>query len=394
MVGQSSDISGHADAGLQERLPSAKVPSLTQAVPEQPTFPIAHIHHLVGLVERWGVSARELLSGVGVPAEALVDPASRVPVPTMVALLERARLLTREPAIGLRIGLEIRPTLYANLGFALMSASNIREAIELAVRFSPIITSAVRLRLRVEGRVASLIVDEEADFGSARDIVILAILVSLRFGGTLLAAGPDVMTTVAEMALPEPFYAGKLAAANLPMRFDCPTNRLVFDARSLDVPYTTANPTALRVAQDHCLRELDRVGKPVRWAESVRDLLAGPGASCHSLEQAAAALHLSSRTLKRHLAAEGVSFSSLREGELRDRAVALVRSSRLSFSEIAERLGYSHVTSFERAFRRWTSRSPHEFRRPDGVGDPSRVVGFSASEDRTGGGPSSGGRRG
>jgi AraC-like DNA-binding protein len=320
------------------------------------------VAHLVELVQRWGVSGSELLAGAGLDAEALKDPGVRVPVVTMVTLFERARTLTRQPALGVYLGLDIRPTLYGNLGFALMSASTVGEAIDLAIRFCPIITTAIRLRLRVEDRVASLILDEEADFGPARDIVVISALVSLRQGAMLLAVR-DAMTSVAEFALPEPPYASELARANIPMRFGCPAHRLVFDARSLAIPYTTANSMALRVAREHCQRELDRLGPAPRWSDAVRGLLSRPEESCPSLEEAASALHVSTRTLKRHLAAEGASFTTLRESELRDRAIALVRSSTLSYAQIAERLGYSHVTSFERAFRRWTSRSPAEIRR-------------------------------
>jgi AraC-like DNA-binding protein len=330
--------------------------------PEPPSFPIAHLHHLVALVERWGVSGKELLAGADVPAATLAEPGARLAVPAMVKLFERARSLTREPALGVHIGLDIRPTLYGNLGFALMSASSIREAIEVAIRFSPIVTTALRLRLRVEGQVASLLLDELADFGSARDIVIIAALVSLRRVGTLLAARHDT-TSVAELALPEPWYTGKLTEAGLPMRFDCPIHRLVFDARSLEVPYTMANPIALRVAEEHCQRDLEQFGPPARWADAVRRQLSRPERPCRSLEQVAAVLHQSTRTLKRRLAEEGVSFTALRDSELRERAVTLVRSSLLTYRDIASRLGYSSLTSFERAFRRWTSVTPAEFRR-------------------------------
>jgi AraC-like DNA-binding protein len=330
--------------------------------PDPPSFPVANALHLLALAERFGVHRADVLAAADIPTEVLSSPGARLPVPSMARLLEQARTLTRQPALGLHIGLDVRPTLYGNLGFALMSSSSVREALEVALRFGPIVTTALRLRLRVEGRTASLILDEEADFGSARDIVVIATLVSLRQVGMLLAAA-DVNTAVVELALPEPSYSAELAAAHLPMRFDAPAHRLVFDARSLDVPYTMANPTALSIASDHCQRELERLGRPARRVDAVRTLLARADNPCESLEEVAAALHQSTRTLKRQLAAEGASFSAIRDRELRDRAITLVRSSTLSLPQIAQRLGYSHVTSFERAFRRWTSTTPGDCRR-------------------------------
>jgi AraC-like DNA-binding protein len=335
---------------------------------EPPSFPISHVLNLVAVVRRWRVTADDLLDGMGVPPQSLADPRARVSVPTMVKLLERARTLTREPALGMHIGLGIRPTLYGNLGFALMSASNIREAIDLTIRFGPLVTTALRVRLHVAGRVASLTLDELADFGSARDIVVIGAIIATRQIGVVLA-DRELTTSVAELAIPEPWYAAKLVEAGFPMRFDCPLHRLTFDARSLDVPYTMSNPSALALARDHCQRELDRFGPGDRVSDSVRGLLSCQERGCPSLEEVAAALHQSPRTLKRRLAEEGVSFSALREVELRERAITLVRTSEASYSDIAARLGYSDVTSFERAFRRWVGSTPAECRR---AATPSR----------------------
>ena len=86
-----------------------------------------------------------------------------------------------------------------------------------------------------------------------------------------------------------------------------------------------------------------------------------PGAP--SLEDVASDLGVSARTLKRRLAARGVAYSSLLEEELRDKALLLLRSSDAAIPAIAERLGYSDVANFARAFRRWTGTTPAAYRR-------------------------------
>ncbi len=333
-------------------------------------FPVAHVFHLAALVERWGVTRERLLAGSVGLEEAMADPRARVPVRAMVALLERARSLAREPALGMYIGLDARPTLYGNLGFALMSAANVFEALELAIRFSPTVTTALHLQLQVEGPAASLVVEERATFGAARDTILIAALLSLHTVGTLLAA-PHATTSVAELALPEPAYAGRLAAAGLPIRFGCPAHRLVFDVRSLEVPFTMASPTALRLARDHCQRDLERTVPTARWTDAVRLELSRADRACGALAEVASALHQSQRTLRRRLAEEGSSFTALRDEELRERATRLVGSSRGSVRAVASQLGFSDPANFARAFRRWTSTTPSAFRRAARAGDPA-----------------------
>jgi len=73
-------------------------------------------------------------------------------------------------------------------------------------------------------------------------------------------------------------------------------------------------------------------------------------------------LSMSRRSLQRALDAEGCSFSTVLEGLMKDRAVALLRSGNLSVTDIALQLGYSDGAHFVRAFRRWTGMAPSRYR--------------------------------
>ena len=125
----------------------------------------------------------------------------------------------------------------------MLSASTIREAIDLSIRFGPIVTTAVTVRFRCDRQVASLIVDEHADFGNARDVVILTTLVALWQVSRSLASR-ELVTSTAELAIPEPSYSARLAVPGLRVRFGASIHRLTFDARSLDIPYTMPDPIA------------------------------------------------------------------------------------------------------------------------------------------------------
>ena len=73
--------------------------------------------------------------------------------------------------------------------------------------------------------------------------------------------------------------------------------------------------------------------------------------------------HAEARTLRRRLAAEGVSFRALRDEALRERAVELLRRPGSAIAEVAFVLGFSDPTAFHRAFRRWTGVTPQAWRR-------------------------------
>ena len=76
----------------------------------------------------------------------------------------------------------------------------------------------------------------------------------------------------------------------------------------------------------------------------------------------ASAVHMSTRSLQRRLREEGTSYRELLEETRRELATQYMRQSNLSVNEITYLLGFSEPANFTRAFRRWTGRSPTQYR--------------------------------
>jgi AraC-like DNA-binding protein len=62
------------------------------------------------------------------------------------------------------------------------------------------------------------------------------------------------------------------------------------------------------------------------------------------------------------LAEEDALFSELVDEVRTELAVEMLKNTEASLAEIANEAGYSGVTSFIRAFRRWTGKTPADFR--------------------------------
>jgi AraC-like DNA-binding protein len=80
-----------------------------------------------------------------------------------------------------------------------------------------------------------------------------------------------------------------------------------------------------------------------------------------SVDDVARALAMSRRSLERALADEGTSASALLDEQRKELALAWLPE--LSVNEVADRLGYSDVRAFARAFKRWTGTPPSDVRR-------------------------------
>lgn len=141
--------------------------------------------------------------------------------------------------------------------------------------------------------------------------------------------------------------------------------RLGVDAREV------LRGTGLTVAD---LAEADLLVDPARELTAIRDLRAAlPGRTAlaaevgtrtlsrgASMDAVAAALGVSTRTLRRQLAGEATSYRRLVDEVRLELAERMLATGLLSVEDVALRLGYAEASSFIHAFRRLTGRTPYQ----------------------------------
>jgi len=327
------------------------------------TLPAAHALQLAELVKAAGVAPGDLFAGLGVDAKSLAVPGAQISVALGEQLFERARRLTGEPAVGIQMGLQMRASAHGYLGFAAMTAATLREALETAARFVPTRTNALALHLHVNASRASIVIEELASFGKARDAILFWVVIGIWQIGNALT-GETIDGTV-DFPFERPPYFDRFADFAPEVRFGQPVTQLLFDARYLESPLTMSDPTSRQLAYSELERSLGAIGEGVDAdvVPRVRKLLLAAGGGIRSLEEVASSLGASARTLKRKLAAAGVTYSDLLEEERREMAFLLLRTPETSIDSVAERLGYSDPSNFRRAFQRWTGVSPAAYRK-------------------------------
>jgi AraC-like DNA-binding protein len=84
-----------------------------------------------------------------------------------------------------------------------------------------------------------------------------------------------------------------------------------------------------------------------------------------SIEYISACLGQSARTLQRRLGERGIRFRDMVDSIRLELSLRYLGDSSLSLTDIALRLGYSDLSAFSRAFRRWAGCSAIEFRQQE-----------------------------
>jgi AraC-like DNA-binding protein len=103
------------------------------------------------------------------------------------------------------------------------------------------------------------------------------------------------------------------------------------------------------------------------WSARVRARIRSALLSARKLENiedTASALNVTSRSLRRHLGAEGSSFQQLLDELRQDIAIEKLHVQHMSVAEVSDLLGFSEPRSFSRAFKQWTGTAPGKYQPP------------------------------
>ena len=79
-------------------------------------------------------------------------------------------------------------------------------------------------------------------------------------------------------------------------------------------------------------------------------------------DELARQLNMSERTLRRRLDREGTSYQRIKDTVRREAAIAYLANPEMTVGDVAELLGFSDPSAFHRSFKRWTGRSPGDYR--------------------------------
>ncbi len=152
-------------------------------------------------------------------------------------------------------------------------------------------------------------------------------------------------------------------AFGAPVFFARPVNAILFRPEILDQPMPAAD-TRLMMLMRRCMKALGTTGKPPPSpADLARAAVRSRLPSGYpSLEVVAQDVGLAAASLQRELSAHGLFYRDLVEDVRREMAMAYLRQSYLPLTEIAFLLGYSELSAFSRAVRRWTGSSPRRLR--------------------------------
>ncbi len=329
-----------------------------------PPVPLS-MARLVALVcEQRGVSKAELLASAKLPSGLLDRDHGEVYGTEFSALCLTALKLTKDPCLGIELGLNLPPTMLGTLGHALLTAGSLTDAVELAVTYWRLNGRYFEVAMQRSERDLRIRAIERMPLGPLRRFAVESMMTAWIHAGRHLTSGtPTPAGVLLRFSLPyDPAferYASRLPAVH----YGCDIDELVLPVNTLTASLPMGHPEAARQARAACDEALNRLSEQSgNFVQQVADALALTTEGYPTMAQVAQRLGITARTLARHLDRHGLTFRQVLDERRHQEACAMLRENRHAVEDIAARLGYSDPANFTRAFRRWAGCTPSQFR--------------------------------
>tara|TARA_R110002124_G_scaffold192970_2_gene360194 strand:- start:18103 stop:19170 length:1068 start_codon:yes stop_codon:yes gene_type:complete len=338
------------------------------------TVSIGWVNTVIAAARRLSVDESTLLAAAGIPEAA--DSHERWPIDDITRLWHAAERCTGDPGFGLKVGARFTPMSISGVGFALQSAATLREAIVMVQRFQRLISDGGRFQV-LTGHTATWLVyhprQGKLAFSSHQIEAVLAAVVGFASWVTGTRMQPARVQFSQPRLGPMPGYQ---AVFNCPVEFEQAFNGVLVGNAVLDQPLPQADPQLARVHERYSTARLAALSMNSASIPEVRRwLTARLGPVLPRRAEAAEALGISERTLARRLRGQGQTFDGLLDDIRREKALQAVADPSASLPEIAEALGFAEVSTFYRAFRRWTGSPPVRWRKQRGVAQHTAAPG-------------------
>jgi AraC-like DNA-binding protein len=328
--------------------PAPTLPLFTRSIPQMA---------LVAL-QRFGINLDSIHQAAGINPEQMQDELTPDEVQRW---LECALEVTGDPHFGLVIGSEIHPEHFGVVGVTAMASPTFGRALEKFSRYKRVVTrDRLELLGTPDGTLARFRIAPACEtWIRAKAQVELAFLVSFGRRLSRVVIRPLEVHFQAPSSDEDGRYHDFFGCSVL---FSQPYNQVLFDKSDLELPLF-GNRELADIAELRAEAMLQKCNESEDIGQRVKSVLRGSlGASVPTFSELAHELHMSERSLQRHLRLKGTSYIRLLDQVRFERARRFLTHDQLAIAEVAYLLGFNATSSFHRAFRRWAGVTPERFR--------------------------------
>jgi AraC-like DNA-binding protein len=336
----------------------------SQALRAGPMISVAAVTGLLEAIEARGGDPDKILHRFGIERSAFSEPEGFIPSSLFAGVLEEAAQATADDCFGLHFGENYNPRNIGPLVYVVLNSPTIRAGIENFERYLHVYNEAAKWFFTSEGNrgyIRYLLTD--LGINSLRHSNEHAMTIA--FNTLRMMVGSEWAPMEVQFAHEAPEQTSEhLRIFHAPVSFGCKTNAIVIDRQFVEREVAAADQRLYQILKRYLDQVLSEMPREDSLLASVRRATAETmRAGDLKLARVAKQMAMSARTLQRQLKERGVDFKQLTDATRRRFAVNYLKDRKNTLTEVAFLLGYSELSAFHRAFKRWTGSTPLDYRR-------------------------------
>jgi len=334
--------------------------------PSNPSTIAAYAFAIASALEQCDLDPQAIFDKCGVSLQTTTDPMLRLTNAEISRLFKASVEASGDPSFGLLVGQTMHPGNLHALGYALMASTSLRDYAQRLCNYYKIVSQSAEIRIEEDANEFLIVTQVLSDdiCWETHDAFISLQVRFIRF-----IYNPAFNPLRVELMRPEPSTDIKKYSDyfNCEIRFDCPEVVIALAPDLVDKPLPGASKELAQMHDQTSMQYLKRIEKQ-DIINRVRTMIVEElSSSAITKQRVADKLCMSPRSLQMKLAAKDTSFQEILDSTRESLALSYMEQSAISITEAAYLLGFSDVSNFTRAFKRWTSKSPREFRQSLGL---------------------------
>ncbi len=330
-----------------------------------PMIAVSATNGLLDAIASAGAEPARLLTRLNLNGRVFSQEERYLPCTDFARLLEEAAVETGDAAFGLHFGARRDPRDIGPLIYAALNAPTIATAFDVAVRYLHVHNEAVEVSISSTSPSLVSLCYLHANIRLNRPRQFNEYSMSVAINMLRMMAGSRWSPREVQFSHARPDDVSEhLAMFRAPLLFDCPTNAIVVEREFYESSVPAADPRLYQIMRQYIDDVLSKMPRLDDRLSAIRKAIAeAMRERSPSLQAVARTLATSPRTLQRELKPYHLSFKNLLDDTRRQFALEYLKDPSNTLTQVAFLLGYSEVSAFNRAFRKWTGNTPLQYRR-------------------------------